>query len=502
MKQITYLTLIFISCIINHETFAQWEYAGENSFSDGPVNVAALSINQETGQPYVAYAEQIGDDVTFKVKKLDGESWLEIGDLSELSIGGSPYVNFKLNPVTQEPHVLLTSDDYMRLLKFDGAEWGQIGDSIRVAANGLRGGLDFHPETGQVYITMNLHSNDSTVVIPDHLFDIKGYPTICTFMEGNWEAVSIFFTIGPPTWDNHVLEVTSDGHFFFSADRGDADHTYIKINPDGELSYLEDLTIAEDVMTDAFTINNNAILYSEFDSTLYTFPHLKHFTPDHPLHESMGIASWQDDEWSDMEGGWKSDTTINRFSYTDFGDLTWNTLHNRPWMVYAIHEDPSDYWEDDPEITFHMAEWNGSEWIDIITPYNFGESELDFDFRFYNQDINPFDLFADGQIPYVIVREKVDNKISVIRNYDLLSIAPPPYDHSFQIYPNPSNGIVSITSPHLIKSLKVFSTSGEVVSSKFELAENAQIEIDTPGFYILQVTFKNGGTRSEKLIIR
>lgn len=66
------------------------------------------------------------------------------------------------------------------------------------------------------------------------------------------------------------------------------------------------------------------------------------------------------------------------------------------------------------------------------------------------------------------------------------------------IYPNPTNGSITIQASETIKSVRVFNLLGQLVASQ----KSATIEIanQASGIYIVQVDFENGTTAQQKII--
>ena len=73
---------------------------------------------------------------------------------------------------------------------------------------------------------------------------------------------------------------------------------------------------------------------------------------------------------------------------------------------------------------------------------------------------------------------------------------------SFEVYPNPSNGVVTINSSSLISKITVINVLGEVV--KLMTADSKQVIVDITdlksNIYFLQITDVNSQTNIKKIV--
>lgn len=68
------------------------------------------------------------------------------------------------------------------------------------------------------------------------------------------------------------------------------------------------------------------------------------------------------------------------------------------------------------------------------------------------------------------------------------------------LYPNPVKDIVHIKSKEKVTSVKVYSISGQLVSTKFVSAQSVDFSMLSNGIYIVEITLQNGQKITEKVI--
>lgn len=78
-------------------------------------------------------------------------------------------------------------------------------------------------------------------------------------------------------------------------------------------------------------------------------------------------------------------------------------------------------------------------------------------------------------------------------------------ENTLNVFPNPSNGILTLSNETAISTYRVFNASGQLVQERSALLVN-EVSIDLSqekkGLYMLQVTDESGNTQTSKLIIK
>ena len=77
-------------------------------------------------------------------------------------------------------------------------------------------------------------------------------------------------------------------------------------------------------------------------------------------------------------------------------------------------------------------------------------------------------------------------------------------NQNFEVYPNPANGIFSITADKQLKSIKIFSIEGkEIAEIKDIFSEQTELDLTRKkrGIYFLMLTFKDGTTSKSKIVL-
>lgn len=72
------------------------------------------------------------------------------------------------------------------------------------------------------------------------------------------------------------------------------------------------------------------------------------------------------------------------------------------------------------------------------------------------------------------------------------------------IFPNPAKGSVSIIATDIMDQIELFDLSGQMLQAAMPKATKTELQLDnlSPGVYLLKVRLKNGGAKTEKLIIQ
>ncbi len=94
--------------------------------------------------------------------------------------------------------------------------------------------------------------------------------------------------------------------------------------------------------------------------------------------------------------------------------------------------------------------------------------------------------------------DDVSLELDTLTNIEESSIA------SFQLYPNPAKGIITITSPQLIQEIIVLDLSNKILFHQISSSASATIDLTTldDGIYIVQCKFKNGAISHKKIVLQ
>jgi hypothetical protein len=104
-------------------------------------------------------------------------------------------------------------------------------------------------------------------------------------------------------------------------------------------------------------------------------------------------------------------------------------------------------------------------------------------------------------------KEITKNNLIHIDTTLLYTSAIPDYDlkQEAYVFPNPANGILNISSNHIVNYLTVSDITGKAViriSLKTKILNTVNISSLNPGTYILGIYFKNGSKANYKLLVR
>jgi hypothetical protein len=72
----------------------------------------------------------------------------------------------------------------------------------------------------------------------------------------------------------------------------------------------------------------------------------------------------------------------------------------------------------------------------------------------------------------------------------------------FNVYPNPANEMLFIDSDFDVKGIRIYDLSGKLIESEENIAANKiRVNYLNNGLYLLNVTFQNGNSQTQQLII-
>ncbi|MFK7757985.1 MAG: T9SS type A sorting domain-containing protein [Flavobacteriales bacterium] len=155
--------------------------------------------------------------------------------------------------------------------------------------------------------------------------------------------------------------------------------------------------------------------------------------------------------------------------------------------------------------TIDLSDLSTEEFTMSATPANFGHA------LYFEAGNNTFTLVAGGQIHSVTTSGTVSNTFGaeigqgdglkgIILDPAFVSVEEVSMD-KFSVYPNPSNGDVTISGADDLSSITVFNLMGKKVLSLDEFQNNTvKLELSS-GNYIISFESKNGQVKTEQLII-
>jgi hypothetical protein len=150
-----------------------WSQVGEDLGNDpgsGPGDSdpdVALVFNPATNQPYVAYSQESTN--TFKLEKFDGLFWDLIGGTHLGFAGSDAGVSIAFNPSTNEPYFAFTEEfsavsDFIKIQKFDGANWFDAGFGFGNVGSEAGVSLVFNPATNEPYVAYKDNNSGSIAI--------------------------------------------------------------------------------------------------------------------------------------------------------------------------------------------------------------------------------------------------------------------------------------------------------------------------------------------------
>ncbi len=171
-----------------------WVNVGSAGFSAGRIWYTSLAISP-SGQPYVAYMDSVNSSKA-TVMGFNGTSWVTIGNAG-FSEGEAEYTSLAFSPSGQ-PYVAY--EDYVpnsisrvSVMKFDGTNWGYVGNADFSAGSAIYISLTFSSSDGQPYVAYQDQSNLNKA-------------TVMKFNGTNWVNVgNAGFSAGEADWTSLAL---------------------------------------------------------------------------------------------------------------------------------------------------------------------------------------------------------------------------------------------------------------------------------------------------------
>ena len=113
-----------------------WVYVGAEDFSIGAASYESIAFSP-SGQPYVAFDNDILFTGGAIVMNFDGTNWVNVGvDTLRFSASSTSYTSLAFNPSNNQPYVAYSDNQFLphghgraTVMKFDGTNWVNVGDS-------------------------------------------------------------------------------------------------------------------------------------------------------------------------------------------------------------------------------------------------------------------------------------------------------------------------------------------------------------------------------------
>jgi len=175
---------------------SSWENVGTTGISEGwASNTLAMAFNPGTNEPYLAFSDS-AVSLEAVVKKFNGSSWEAVG-----TAGFSPtsvdFIDIAFNPGTNEPYVVFedetNGEEKGTVMKFTGSTWEYVGNQQFTSSNIEKPSIAFNPTTNEPFIAFG-----------DGAYSDK--MSVMKFAGSNWEYVGTpGFSAGGATAGNSFV---------------------------------------------------------------------------------------------------------------------------------------------------------------------------------------------------------------------------------------------------------------------------------------------------------
>jgi hypothetical protein len=175
---------------------SSWENVGTPGISEGwASNTLAMAFNPGTNEPYLAFSDS-AVSLEAVVKKFNGSSWEAVG-----TAGFSPtsvdFIDIAFNPGTNEPYVVFedetNGEEKGTVMKFTGSTWEYVGNQQFTSSNIEKPSIAFNPTTNEPFIAFG-----------DGAYSDK--MSVMKFAGSNWEYVGTpGFSAGGATAGNSFV---------------------------------------------------------------------------------------------------------------------------------------------------------------------------------------------------------------------------------------------------------------------------------------------------------
>jgi hypothetical protein len=168
----------------------QWQAVGNLDFSEDAVDDLHIQFGLD-GTPYVAFADH-QDERKARVRKLEGNEWVSVGDDDGVSLGAVLGLSFAFSP-DGDPHVAFSDEENgykATVRKFNGTDWETVGTPGGLSTGFEMGtSLAFSP-FGELYVSYQdaaLFNRPTVIKFDGDAWQIVGSPG---FSLGNYVSVS------------------------------------------------------------------------------------------------------------------------------------------------------------------------------------------------------------------------------------------------------------------------------------------------------------------------
>jgi hypothetical protein len=185
---------------------------------------------------------------------------------------------------------------------------------------------------------------------------------------------------------------------------------------------------------------------------------------------------------------------IENMGNANFGNAT--TITEDEWYYKIVLRDLDN--DNDIDIAFTKYYQNSIGWIENIDGQgNFGPEIILSDDSLEANSVIISDLDGDTDKD-IIASAHLDNKIAWYKNSLILSL----YENNylkFSLYPNPTNGLITIQSEEKISNIKIYNSLGQLMISNV-FKNSIDISNLKPGVYFLNAFGINGTQGIVKII--
>lgn len=425
MRKISFL--LFIVTLFSAELDAQWSYVGPPDFSVSQADYNSIAIDG-SGTPYVAYWDDASSG-QFLVQKYNGSAWVNVG---------SPQWATQFNQAYQEhikissagvPYVFSADYNYGGVKKFANGNWTFVGDSQFTL---------LRPD----YLDMAIAPNGNIfTVYSDYYFNYQ--PTVRRFSGTNWDTLASRFVTTDQAYYNSIAVDASNNPYIAFSDAGVSDKATVM----------------------------------KFDGTAWSTIGTRGFSAGGANYTNIAINNS-----GTLYVGYV-DVSTGKANVKKFDGTSWIAAGNADFSVPAstlyMALDPSGT----PYVAFNQVsdgkvtvmKLSGSTWTLVgsagFTPF-----------------VQTLALAVSPTgVPYVTFSNGTTGQASVMKFGGTSGIADHSADAQVQIYPNPADNMIQITTGDFTpETVTVYDISGQKV---IEQSYSSQMNISalSSGMYFIEL---------------
>ncbi len=429
-----------------------WKNVGNIGFTTGWATYTSLAFSFSDGQPYVAYTDNTNSNKA-NLMKFDGNEWVNVGD-SNFSAGSwAAYTSLAFSPKDGQPYVAYEDCCYgvdsgkATVMKFDGINWINVGNA----------GFSIGNEVD--YINLAFSPLDS---LPYVAFSSWWYwfkATVMKFNGTNWVNV---------------------GNAGFST--AEADWVCFAFSPSGEpyVAYKD------------WALINNYVSYKatvmKFDGTSWVNVGNARFSDGEADNLSIAFSpsgqpyvAYADDGNSEKATVMKFDgsnwVNVGNAGFTPHGVYTTSIAFSPTGEPYIAYED----WTYTGKAI--VMKFDGTNWVYVGSPTGFSAGNTDFT----SLAFSPF-----GQ-PYVAYMDYANSAKATVMRYDsVFAGINEPKESTFSLYPNPAFTQLTIETlqTQTQSQLSIMNLNGQQLITRQLTESKTQIDISNlpSGVYFVRLT--------------